>query len=1355
MYLKPFLQQAALFILMLLGQTAQAATPIASYSFDEIDWVSNRFANDSIGNHNANISGTISRQNSNSSTSHADTCASAQFGGGGLNISGLPISKSNGDKTSVSFWMYWDGSNSVMPMGWSYHDLWFNNGSFGFNSFNGDIYGISSTGLANGWHHVVAVFTNNQLTNNELYIDGAKQTLTQQSGSPNNSHAVVNSTLIIGGVSNTTSYRFSGAIDEFKVYNGALTQTEVNTDFNYVSPIACVDPVAQVEQLIASYTFNDDWSSSNSIEDTTGSADGTVSGTVSRTLSPASGNKPETCAAGEFNGGAIDIYDLPLSTASGDKTSISFWMNWDGSDSIMPLGWNIHDLWITSGDFGFNTGGEDIYGIASTGLANSWQHVTVVFTNNDVSENKIYINGVEQSLSHRPGTINNSNAVVDPHLRLGGWWYNNGYRFKGQLDEVRIYTGEISQPTIDVNRTVTSACSQPIEYRFDETAWAGVANEVIDSSDNNYHGTAFSTQPVEGLVCNAADFTANSTDDYISLNNAALNNAENFTISVWAKTTNTGAQSIVSGSSGSRHNELIMWFPNNSKFQPHLINSSTSSIPITNIADDTWHHLAWTRNGTENCIYVDGVKSTCRNASDSPISIADSGLIIGQEQDSLAGSFDINQDFDGLLDELTIFDYVLSPSEVSNIRTNNLAGNGWDGQLRACPPQNNLDHFEISYAKAALTCLPSEVTIKACADALCTTVITDDLDITLSPTTGWTNNPVTLSNGQATLDLNHPTIGTLPLNITASSITPVNALTCLADNIADSSCSITVAETGFVFDVPTLTACKTSKNVTIKAVKQGSNTAQCVSALTGDKTLSFWSNYDIPTTGKNTVNINGIAIATSNAGTNINLTFDINGEAQFTTQYSDAGRLNLTATYDDANGLIMTGSDLFISKPVMLVSYSSDASATCASQDASCSRFKKAGEKFDLKVNAACWTSDTDTDFTDNPRTPNFELAGMGITSSVLAPTGGVNGQLGQSSFNISTTDVGAKTVAQTVSEVGIFEFSIIAPLYLGETVSTTTSAPIGRFYPDHFETTSASNGSFGNNACTGFSYSGQAFTYLSNPQLLVTAFNANTPAAVTQNYNGDFAKLADTDFTVTAPSNDTNQLGADNTNLVRLVWQADVPSLTDNNNGSLTFAFGSDNYTYRHELNSQIAPFNNAVDLTFTTITDSDNVSTSSLPHTLQPSGESLRFGRIALNSGHGSELMPLVIAISAEYYTGFSWLENSADQCTSLNLNTHINLANTETAGGVAQVGITAMTIAAGTTSATLSNTSPFSAGSGLVTLSAPGEDNLGFVDIFSNIGSTYPWLLDLSNGEAQGRASFGLFKGSDNIIFRRERY
>jgi MSHA biogenesis protein MshQ len=74
-------------------------------------------------------------------------------------------------------------------------------------------------------------------------------------------------------------------------------------------------------------------------------------------------------------------------------------------------------------------------------------------------------------------------------------------------------------------------------------------------------------------------------------------------------------------------------------------------------------------------------------------------------------------------------------------------------------------------------------------------------------------------------------------------------------------------------------------------------------------------------------------------------------------------------------------------------------------------------------------------------------------------------------------------------------------------------------------------------------------------------------------------------------------------------------------------------------------------------------------------------------------------------------------------------------------------------------LTNNAPLSSGQATLTFSAPGEDNDGYVDIQSQLGSTAPWLLGDYDGdgvfddEATGRASFGLFKGSDNIIFRRE--
>ena len=118
-----------------------------------------------------------------------------------------------------------------MPIGWVTEGLIFSGGSFGFTTQTGDVYGIASTGFASNWHHVVAEFTNGAVASNKLYVDGVARALTQRAGTPNNANSVVAATLRIGGLSGSTSFRFGGQLDEVKVFNRALTATEVSAEF--------------------------------------------------------------------------------------------------------------------------------------------------------------------------------------------------------------------------------------------------------------------------------------------------------------------------------------------------------------------------------------------------------------------------------------------------------------------------------------------------------------------------------------------------------------------------------------------------------------------------------------------------------------------------------------------------------------------------------------------------------------------------------------------------------------------------------------------------------------------------------------------------------------------------------------------------------------------------------------------------------------------------------------------------------------------------------------------------------------------------------------------------------------------
>lgn len=167
---------------------------------------------------------------------------------------------------------------------------------------------------------------------------------------------------------------------------------------------------------------------------------GTITGSVSVS------KDGEIYNAGLFAGGAIDIDNLNVSTTSGDKTSVAFWMYRDGTaDNMMPFGWGYYDLWFSGGRFGFNTFNSDVYGIADSSiLSNGWHHIVAVFNNGDYTQNKIYIDGVSQTLSQQNSYENINYAIVSTSARIGGTRGNNGYRFKGKIDELKIWNGELS-----------------------------------------------------------------------------------------------------------------------------------------------------------------------------------------------------------------------------------------------------------------------------------------------------------------------------------------------------------------------------------------------------------------------------------------------------------------------------------------------------------------------------------------------------------------------------------------------------------------------------------------------------------------------------------------------------------------------------------------------------------------------------------------------------------------------------------------------------------------------------------------------------------------------------------------------
>ncbi|MEM7100156.1 MAG: DUF6701 domain-containing protein [Pseudomonadota bacterium] len=420
------------------------------------------------------------------------------------------------------------------------------------------------------------------------------------------------------------------------------------------------------------------------------------------------------CRAADFTASGSDYLDIDYRALDGlEDFTISIWAKTSASNQYQTILSGANASVTNELVMLMETSPEFIPGISITYFSDAaaissadyrddvWHHL--VWTR-DASSNRscFYLDGTLQGCSNHPSSddddpldIDADGFIISQDQDAVGGGFDTSQAWDGLLDELLIFDSVLPAQTIADIYTNQSAgsnwdgssrnCSRSIraEYRFDESSWSETADEVLDSSGNDYHGIAYDAQPVEGKVCRAADLSGVTTTDYVSLNSDALDGLSDFSVSFWLKSAYTGNVAIVSGAQSSQANELLAWFPNSTTMHPY-IKGGTSGVAVGSIFNDTWRHVVWTRSGSDNCIYVDGTQAACVTLSTGALAISDGGLILGQEQDSVGGSFSASQSFKGLLDELLIFDSALSSGEISAIYANQNGGLGWDGTARSC-----------------------------------------------------------------------------------------------------------------------------------------------------------------------------------------------------------------------------------------------------------------------------------------------------------------------------------------------------------------------------------------------------------------------------------------------------------------------------------------------------------------------------------------------------------------------------------------------------------------------------------------------------------------------------------------------
>ncbi|MFK5878164.1 MAG: LamG domain-containing protein [Flavobacteriaceae bacterium] len=274
------------------------------------------------------------------------------------------------------------------------------------------------------WHYYTVVFDNSigsNLTDILFYADGNLLTTT---AAYNNVNPVIHTKdeypIHIGMLYGYGRY-FTGSIDEIKIYNKALTATEIQNTAN---------------ELVAYYPFN-----GNANDESGNNLNGTVNGATLTTDRFGNSN-----SAYSFDGSdIITIAHNDILNCS-NELSISVWIKPNSQQNAMILGKsnytsNTNYLLRTNNSGFINFEYKDFANSNSLPLiVNDWNHVAVVSQLDNSKQ--VYINGVLATHS----TSSSPFGLVTSALTIGA--RSGAEFFNGSIDDIRMYKYALTESNV-------------------------------------------------------------------------------------------------------------------------------------------------------------------------------------------------------------------------------------------------------------------------------------------------------------------------------------------------------------------------------------------------------------------------------------------------------------------------------------------------------------------------------------------------------------------------------------------------------------------------------------------------------------------------------------------------------------------------------------------------------------------------------------------------------------------------------------------------------------------------------------------------------------------------------------------
>jgi hypothetical protein len=490
--------------------------------------------------------------------------------------------------------------------------------------------------VENQWHHIAVSFDDSE----DLvvfYVDGVKFSEATETVSPSDFSGAVR----IGR--NRNSYGWRGKLDDVRIYRDVL-------DANEVAELAVRKPAAHWKL--------DDGNGQTAI-DSAGGHHGTLLNGPSWTVGAVGDGV-------EFNGSSHVIEaphhdDLNIT----DRLTLAAWINtsdfdWghvivhkgtSNLDHVYYMSLNNKNIQFAASPAG---GGWNNHGSDPLPMElNQWYHVATTF-DNEADTLKFYFNGA--LVAER--TFTTDPAPRDAPVRIGRS-VTNDYGWPGKLDDVRIY-----DRVLDDAEIADLVGRPPIaHWKFDETS----GSTAVDSAGGHDGTKTSGSWTPDGMIDGALDFSGTAHvrvphDDALILNNE-------FTLSAWATASPaTGYHTIINKGTSSNNqdywfgvwgNWLTLGFYTGGEFQEIEVEMSDW------IPSEPTHFAATFDNAADTIkLYKNGaLLHTGATVYEPPAGTED--LIIGRSQ--------LSEFWNGMLDDVRIYDRALDDAEISELAT---AGGG-------------------------------------------------------------------------------------------------------------------------------------------------------------------------------------------------------------------------------------------------------------------------------------------------------------------------------------------------------------------------------------------------------------------------------------------------------------------------------------------------------------------------------------------------------------------------------------------------------------------------------------------------------------------------------------------------------